>query len=334
MKRLSKRIALFALICTIIGSTLPAETYASEIKPLNSYGTVITDIKATKSDSKVTKTPSISQSIMTLQVGKNKKLKMNGTDSSIGKVKWKSSNKSVAKVSSKGKVTAKTTGTAVIVAIYNDEVYTCIVEVVAGDEKKELSAEELFEISRSSMVEITMVTVKGTDSLGSGFFIDKNRILTNYHVIEEAAKLTVKDYNNNTYTIDKIYGYDKVYDMAVLGVKEEGTPLSISYTEPITGEAVYTIGSPYGYTSTFSKGIVALADRILDDVDYIQITAPVSRGNSGGPLLNKYGEVIGVNTLSQIDGQNINFSVKIKYLDKLDVSNPVSLKTFLSTENK
>ncbi len=288
---------------------------------------------------------SINRKMITLAVGKKKQLKLNGikpledsavtsedstmSDKATEKIKWRSSDKTIAKVSANGKVTAKAAGEAVIVAIYNDEVYTCIVKVNSKDEKQELSSTELFELCRSSMVEINVETAEGGESLGSGFFIEKNKIMTNYHVIDDASSIKIKDYNGKEYKVNKIYGYNKTYDMAVLGVKQNGIPLDITRVEPVTGETVYTIGSPYGYTGTFSKGIVSLATRTMEGIDYIQITAPLSKGNSGGPLINKFGEVIGVNTLSQIEGQNINFAVKIKYIDTLGLKDGVSITEFL-----
>ncbi len=300
-----------------------------------------TEQQTNEAESQVT----INRKMITLAVGKKKQLKLNGikphtdsvavsgdgtvTDNETEKIKWRSSDKTVAKVSANGKVTAKAAGEAVIVAIYNDEVYTCIVKVNSKDEKQELSSTELFELCRGSMVEINVETSEGGESLGSGFFIEKNKIMTNYHVIDDASSIKIKDYNGKEYKVNKIYGYNETHDIAVLGVKQSGMPLDITRVEPVTGETVYTIGSPYGYTGTFSKGIVSLATRTMEGIDYIQITAPLSKGNSGGPLINKFGEVIGVNTLSQLEGQNINFAVKIKYIDTLGLKDGVSITKFL-----
>ena len=84
-----------------------------------------------------------------------------------------------------------------------------------------------------------------------------------------------------------------------------------------TGESVYVIGSSEGLTSSFSSGIVSSAQRTAGDIDYIQITAPISHGNSGGPVLNSKGEVIGISTLSIVDGQNLNFAISINTVTQI-----------------
>ena len=201
---------------------------------------------------------------------------------------------------------------------------TITIHVIDKSERIVPDATEIYEKVAKSMVEITMVTDKKEDSLGSGFFIGDGMILTNYHVIEN-----VIDYEGKEFEVTSIYDYNKEFDLAVLGVKGTKEALPISLDKVVAGEKVYTVGSPYGYTGTFSSGIVGAASRIIEKVDYIQITAPISKGNSGGPLLNRFGEVIGVNTLTRTDAQNLNFSLNISYLKQLDLSTKKDIKTFL-----
>ena len=82
------------------------------------------------------------------------------------------------------------------------------------------------------------------------------------------------------------------------------------------GETVYAVGNPRGLEGTFSDGIIS-SIRLLDGDKLIQITAPISRGSSGGPVLNQKGEAIGVSVLSVIDGQNLNFAIPSNYLKSL-----------------
>lgn len=206
---------------------------------------------------------------------------------------------------------------------------TITIHVIDKSERIVPDATEIYDKVAKSMVEITMVTDKKEDSLGSGFFIGDGMILTNYHVIENASSINVIDYEGKEFEVTSIYDYNKEFDLAVLGVKGTKEALPISLDKVVAGEKVYTVGSPYGYTGTFSSGIVGAASRIIEKVDYIQITAPISRGNSGGPLLNRFGEVIGVNTLTRTDAQNLNFSLNISYLKQLDLSTKKDIKTFL-----
>ena len=93
------------------------------------------------------------------------------------------------------------------------------------------------------------------------------------------------------------------------------------------GETVYAVGNPRGLEGTFSDGIIS-SIRLRDGDKLIQITAPISRGSSGGPVLNQKGEAIGVSVLSVINGQNLNFAIPSNYLKslltKVGVAKPLS----------
>ena len=222
-------------------------------------------------------------------------------------------------------------GSAVITIQRTKSVEPCNITIHVIDKSERIvpEATEIYSKVSKSMVEIKILDDKKQESLGSGFFIGEGMILTNYHVIEGASSISVEDYEGKEFLVTSIYDYNKTYDLAVLGVQGTKEALPICEDKVISGEKVYTLGSPYGYTGTFSSGIVGTALRVMDEVDYIQITAPISRGNSGGPLLNRFGEVIGVNTLTRIDAQNVNFSVDIKYLKQLDLSVKKEISTFL-----
>ena len=196
----------------------------------------------------------------------------------------------------------------------------------------ELTAVELYKQCSKAMVEIHMKTADGNESIGSGFFISEDRIVTNYHVIEGAVSITIEDYEGIQYPVKYLYDYEKDFDLAILGVEADHAAIAVSYAPPKIGDRIYTIGSPYGLTGTFSTGIVAKAYRQLDDdgIIYTQITASISRGNSGGPLINRYGEVIGVNTLTRSEGQNLNFAVPITYMLNLNQESPSKIATFFA----
>lgn len=91
------------------------------------------------------------------------------------------------------------------------------------------------------------------------------------------------------------------------------------------GTTVYAIGSSRGMTNTYSQGIITYADRIIDGVSYVQHDASITHGNSGGPLINAYGEVIGINTWGISDSQNLNFAVFVDELDNLVYGIPKTL---------
>ncbi len=174
-------------------------------------------------------------------------------------------------------------------------------------------------------MEISAFTEYGNEYIGSGFFIGNGLVVTNYHVIEGTNKIVVKTKDNKEYVVKEIEGYNKAIDLAILKVDSENPYLIISQDGPSAGEDVYALGSPLGLTGTITGGMVTTASRVIDEVNYIQIDAPVSQGNSGGPLVNTFGEVLGVNTMHYVDGQNLNFSVNIDQLYQISTARPLTV---------
>ena len=226
-------------------------------------------------------------------------------------------------------ITPKSAGTDII-HITSDKTSDQVnikINSIETTKKTDITQKQIYDQCSPSMVEITSVTVDGVGQ-GSGFFTAEGMIVTNYHVIKGANKITVKTYDEKEYTIDTIIGYDESLDIAILGIELDREALTICQDIVGIGEDVYTIGSPYGLTGTFTKGMVSAVSRDIGDVDYIQTDAAISPGNSGGPLVNIYGEVIGINTMYLKDGQNLNFSINIKELQKINTNHPISLVNY------
>ena len=162
------------------------------------------------------------------------------------------------------------------------------------------------------------VTIETDIGLGSGFFVAPNIIATNYHVMEGA--LIANCYLNNSDTKFKIDGYlgvDKSVDLILLKVSTLNKPaIKFSTTTVSIGQKVYVIGSPKGLPATISDGIIS-GMRDIDGCKLIQMTAPISLGSSGGPVLNSNGELIGISVSQLKDGQNINFAIPKSNLDML-----------------
>ncbi|MBR5496722.1 MAG: trypsin-like peptidase domain-containing protein [Clostridia bacterium] len=199
---------------------------------------------------------------------------------------------------------------------------------------KPLTAVEVHNIASKYTVEVNAENNQYV-STGSGFFIsDDGQVVTNYHVIDGMYTITVTDYNNNTYKVDEVLAFDADMDIAVLKVDAVSTPAVLNTDVPETGSDAYTLGSSKGFTDTFSNGIISNGSRVVEEYNpnmtYIQTSAPISNGNSGGPLINNKAEVIGINTWGRTDGQNLNFAIPVKYLDALDYSNPMTMSEFAS----
>ena len=155
---------------------------------------------------------------------------------------------------------------------------------------------------------------------GSGFFISKDGVVvTNRHVLEGINSAEIKTADGNVYPIDEVVAEDKDHDLIQVRARsielalkfKQNTvrPLSISTSYPEVGERIIVIGSPLGLEQTVSDGIVSAIRKIPEFGNIIQITAPISPGSSGSPVVNMKGEVIGVATLQSIVGQNLNFAI-------------------------
>ena len=136
---------------------------------------------------------------------------------------------------------------------------------------------------------------------GSGFFISADGyVVTNNHVVENAEKITVTLKDGREIEAD-VVGRDEGTDLAVLKVRGGGRFPYVNFensAKPRVGDWVITVGNPFGLGGTATAGIISSYGRDIGDtfVDYIQIDAPINRGNSGGPTFDIYGRVIGVNT--------------------------------------
>jgi V8-like Glu-specific endopeptidase len=163
----------------------------------------------------------------------------------------------------------------------------------------------------SDAVVLIFVSDSGKETgLGSGFIISPDgKIVTNYHVIKDAQKALVKLTNGAFFPVETVLASDSVEDLAIIKVEGKNLPtLKIGDSDAVqVGERVVAIGSPLGLESTVSDGIVS-ALRKESNASWIQTTAPVSPGNSGGPLLRLDGTVVGVITWNLKLGQNLNFA--------------------------
>ena len=170
-----------------------------------------------------------------------------------------------------------------------------------------------------------VVTVIGYDSkgspiqMGSGFFVQKSFVVTNFHVIEGTHIIKVKTYDGAFHSA-RLSCEDQSRDLALLTVGDQYVSkrkLSVSKDLPEIGETIIAIGNPMGLEQTVSDGIISAIRKVNRELDLIQITAPISSGSSGGPVLNLRGEVMGVSTLFWAKGQNLNFAVSGKYVDEM-----------------
>ena len=156
----------------------------------------------------------------------------------------------------------------------------------------------------------SVFVVTSGNSLGSGFAVGENCIITNAHVLDNTNNIVLTTYAGETHTA-YLVGYDQDKDIAVLGVKAaKFTPLTIAdYKSLNTGDDVYAIGAPKSMAYTLTKGVISAKERKIGKYTYIQTDAAINEGNSGGPLLNDAGNVIGINTLKMSDSEGIGLAI-------------------------
>ena len=158
---------------------------------------------------------------------------------------------------------------------------------------------------------------------GSGFFIDKDRVVTNRHVIDGAFRAEVHLSSGNSFQVKNVLAVDAEGDVALLRVDAPANlvrPLSLDRTSPQEGESIVVIGNPFGLEGSVTNGIVSAVRDIPGFGRIIQITAPISPGSSGSPVVNMQGQVIGVATLQITGGQSVNFAIPSERIAQLDRS--------------
>ena len=183
-----------------------------------------------------------------------------------------------------------------------------------------LTSERIAEKALAATVSLEMKDSTGRTRFGSGFFVKPDQIATNFHVIADAAQGTAKLVGKYTrYQIEGTVATDEDNDLAVLKVTAYGvTPLPLGDSDTVNiGAKVYVAGNPKGLEGTFSDGLISRRERYPKK--RLQMTAPISPGSSGGPVLNSKGEVIGISVSVHraLDAQNLNFAIPSNYLKAL-----------------
>lgn len=183
------------------------------------------------------------------------------------------------------------------------------------------TAQEIAKDTFRSTLVLNMENAKGeSTALGSGFVVREGIVATNFHVVKGFPKGSVRLIGGYfKFPIEGIVAFDEKRDLAILKVsnlKAPAMPLGSSDAVQI-GESVYAVGNPEGFEGTFSQGIVSGIRGEVGQNGFIQITAPVSHGSSGGPVVNEKGEVIGISTLIVQNAQNLNFAIPSRDLEKL-----------------
>ncbi|MBC20348.1 MAG: hypothetical protein CMJ74_08830 [Planctomycetaceae bacterium] len=215
------------------------------------------------------------------------------------------------------------------------------------DDQQASQANNVSDAGDSRLVERTdrsVVQIESSGGNGSGFIIDSSgTVVTNLHVVQNTGTAEVRFVDGSRYEVAGFVGLAEEKDLVLLRIRSNRNdfePLPITTKLPRKGEKVYALGAPRGYLGSITDGIVSAIrsgaeirdiamqdgeaidrlDGTLDfseDITWIQTSSPISPGNSGGPLVNARGEVVGINTWIQTDAQNINFALSAENLQQL-----------------
>lgn len=197
-------------------------------------------------------------------------------------------------------------------------------------QSQSLSAEQIYEKVKDAIVVI--YAYDKSDELvsqGSGVVLkDSGYILTNYHVLSTGKFEIMR--GNDEIPYNNIVSYNVEKDILIINITDRTFPsIKIGDVKSLkVGQQIYTIGNPMGLENTISEGIISGLRRYEESTkNYIQITASISPGSSGGAVLNDRGELIGISTSTISDGQNLNFAIPIDEILALETRN-LSIESF------
>lgn len=215
--------------------------------------------------------------------------------------------------------------------------FACIAFFAVPTRAQDFLPELVKRIKPSAVAIETFDAKDNTISRGSGFFIAPDRVITNRHVIERSTRVEIHLLDGRKFPVRGVLAIDGEGDLALLQVdvpKELAVPLPIVRAVPQEGESIVVIGNPYGLEGSVSNGIVSAVREISGYGKIIQITASISPGSSGSPVVNMGGQVIGIATLQAAEGQNLNFAVPAERILQLKVTEVQSFASLASETQK
>jgi serine protease Do len=159
----------------------------------------------------------------------------------------------------------------------------------------------------------SVVTIRSDNSIGTGFFINpQGYLVTNYHVIKDNGQIQVVTYDRDTFEAT-IIGVDEARDIALLRIPGNYNALTLAEKDDIqVGKKVIAIGNPLGLSFTVTEGIISGIDRVGPSglAEYVQTDVSLNPGNSGGPLIDTQGKVVGINNFKIGGAEALGFSLE------------------------
>lgn len=179
----------------------------------------------------------------------------------------------------------------------------------------DLSAADLYEHASKSIVYVISVADEDSVSQGSGVVVRPSIVATNCHVLKDVT-LSGVFYGGKLYKYTTLVGRNEDRDLCILRVEGlTAPPIAMGSVDRLrVGDRVFAIGSPRGLQLTLSEGLVSGLRKSDDVYPYVQTSAPISPGSSGGALISSTGELIGITSFIYRDSQNLNFAAPVDWL--------------------
>ncbi len=213
-----------------------------------------------------------------------------------------------------------------ILATYEDPLAEGTVPVVSNQLYTAAVPERITTAGAAKLYAPAVVLVKTAGGLGSGFFINKDGyLITNFHVIAGEKKISVTQFLQEGKILRRVVHKEveivataPFHDLVVLRLREhdtEITPVVFAPGEKLSiGETVFAIGNPLGLERTVTEGVLSQTHRNFGGILYLQVDAPVNPGNSGGPLFNARGQVIGIINMGVATMEGLNFAIPARHV--------------------
>jgi S1-C subfamily serine protease/regulator of sirC expression with transglutaminase-like and TPR domain len=201
-------------------------------------------------------------------------------------------------------------------------------------EGPERSVADIAASIRGAVVKVTQVGREGAYGVGTGFVVSEDGLIaTNRHVIGEARGIRVETSDGKVHEVTEVFASDTRLDLALVRIGAKGLkPLPLGDSDALRqGEPIVAMGNPEGLTYSVVEGVVSEVRREIEGVGMIQLAVPIERGNSGGPLLDRQGRVVGILTLKSARTENLGFAMPVNELKRLrDKPNPVPMSRWLT----
>ncbi len=172
---------------------------------------------------------------------------------------------------------------------------------------------EILDRVKHSVVSITTYDADGKPFLsGTGFFIDSGRVITNFHVVRGAQGISIRTHDGRVYSVRRVAAANEKNDLAMLEMSSPIADIATLTTAQRVrdeGEAVALVSRSEQGFWTISSGVTTGSWSLFNGAEYIRLTAKIHRGNSGSPVVNDAGKVVGIATLYLISAEDLNFSV-------------------------